>query len=96
MREGILCSRWNSKIHSLYKDRNIVGDMKIRRPGEAGHLLRRERERIPEKNSSWEIPHCKISRKTKNSMGGRRPEGCITVAMSSRNDMRIEKSGGAF
>jgi hypothetical protein len=45
-------NRWNSKIHSLYKDLNIVGDIKIRRPGEAGHILRREHETILEKNSS--------------------------------------------
>jgi len=58
--------------------------MKIRRPGEAGHILRREHERIHEKSSSWEIPQCKISRKAKNKMGGRRPEGCITGARNTR------------
>jgi hypothetical protein len=58
--------------------------MKIRRPREAGHILRMGRERIPEKSSSWEIPQYKISRKTKNKMGRRTPKGCVTGARDTR------------
>jgi len=42
-------SRWNSEIYNLYKDLNIVDNIKIRRPGWAGHIIRKEDNRIPKK-----------------------------------------------
>ena len=47
--------RWRSmcysKIYNLYKDLNIVDDIKIRRPVWAGHIIRVEGDKIPPKNS---------------------------------------------
>jgi len=34
--------RWNSEFYSLYKEPNIVEDIKIRRLGCAGHITRME------------------------------------------------------
>jgi len=38
---------WNDEVYNLYKDLNIVDDIKIRRQGWAGHIVRMEDERIP-------------------------------------------------
>jgi len=40
--------RWNIELYSLYDEPNIVEDIKIKRLGWAGHIIRRE-ERIPKK-----------------------------------------------
>jgi len=40
--------RWNSELYSLYKESNIVEDIKIRL-GWAGHIIRMEEERIPKR-----------------------------------------------
>jgi len=40
--------RWNSELYSLYKEPNIVVNIKIRRLGWAGHIIMEE-ERIPKK-----------------------------------------------
>ena len=42
---GVL--RWNNELYSLYKDLNIVEDIKIRRLGWLGHVIRMADERIP-------------------------------------------------
>ena len=39
--------RRNSKIYNLYKDLNIVCNIKIRKLRWAGHIIRMENERIP-------------------------------------------------
>jgi hypothetical protein len=39
--------RWNIELYSLYNEPNIVKDIKIRRLGWAGHIVRMEEERIP-------------------------------------------------
>jgi len=41
--------RWNSELYSLYNEPNIVEDIKIRRLGWAGYIIRMEEERIPKK-----------------------------------------------
>jgi hypothetical protein len=41
--------RWNNELYTLYNDLNIVEDIKIRRLGWAGHIIRMEEERIPKK-----------------------------------------------
>ena len=41
--------RWNSELYSLYIEPNIVEDIKIRRLGWAGHIIRMEGERVPKK-----------------------------------------------
>jgi hypothetical protein len=41
--------RWNNELYSFYKEPNIVEDIKIRRLGWAGHIIRMEEERIPKK-----------------------------------------------
>jgi len=46
---GRWCPRWNSELYSLYNEPNIVEDIKIRRLGWAGHVIRMEEERIPKK-----------------------------------------------
>jgi len=43
---GCWCSRWNNELYSLYKELNIVEDIKIRRLEWAGHIIRMEEERI--------------------------------------------------
>ena len=39
--------RWNSDICNLYTYLNIVDNIKIRRLGWAGHIIRMENERFP-------------------------------------------------
>jgi len=39
--------QWNSEVYNLYKDLNILDDIKIRRLGRAGHFVRVEDEKIP-------------------------------------------------
>ncbi len=41
--------RWNNELYRLYNDLNIVEDIKIRRLGWAGHVIRMADERIPKK-----------------------------------------------
>jgi len=38
--------RWNNELYSLYKEPNIVEDIKIRRLEWVGHIIRMEEERI--------------------------------------------------
>jgi hypothetical protein len=48
-RGGCWRSRWNNELYSLYKEPNIVEDIKIRKLEWAGHIIRMEEERIPKK-----------------------------------------------
>ena len=41
--------RWDNELYNLYKEPNIVEDIKIRRLEWAGHIIRMEEERIPKK-----------------------------------------------
>jgi hypothetical protein len=41
--------RWNNELYSLFKEPNIVEDVKFRRLGWAGHIVRMEEQRIPKK-----------------------------------------------
>jgi len=41
--------RWNIEPYSVYKEPNIVEDIKIRRLEWAGHIIRMEEERTPKK-----------------------------------------------
>jgi hypothetical protein len=34
--------KWNNELYSLYKEPNIVEDIKVRRLGWAGHIIRME------------------------------------------------------
>jgi hypothetical protein len=45
----MLASRWNNGLYSLYKEPNIVEDLKFRRLEWAGHIIRMEEQRIPKK-----------------------------------------------
>ena len=48
----------NSETYSLYKDLNIVGDIKIRRLRWVGHIIRMAEERIPPPkkiDTKWKI-----------------------------------------
>jgi hypothetical protein len=46
---------WNNELYSLYKEPNIVEDIKIRRLKWAGHIIRMEEERIPKKDLNGNI-----------------------------------------
>jgi hypothetical protein len=41
--------RWNNELCTLYNYLSIVEDIKIRRLGWAGHVIRMEEERVPKK-----------------------------------------------
>ena len=41
--------RWHNELYSLYNNLNIMEDIKIRRLGRAGHIIRMEDLRIPKK-----------------------------------------------
>ena len=86
--KGYWCPRWNSKIYSLYKDLNIVDDIKIRRLGWVGCDIRTEDERIPRKILNGKL-HNTIIMKTKNKTGVYHPDGCIA---DSRNTGMEETS----
>jgi hypothetical protein len=58
--------RLNNELYSLYKEPNIVEDIKIRRLEWAGHIIRMEEERISKKGSKRKLPYHKTSGKTKN------------------------------
>jgi hypothetical protein len=45
----MLASQWNNELYSLYEEPNTVEDIKIRRLGWAGHVIRMEGERIPKR-----------------------------------------------
>jgi len=45
--KGHWSPKWNGKIHSLYKDLNILDDIDIGRLGWADHIIKMEEERIP-------------------------------------------------
>jgi len=45
--KGRWYSRWNSEIYHFYKDLNIVDNIKIRKLGWVGHIIRMEAGRIP-------------------------------------------------
>jgi hypothetical protein len=62
---GCWRSRWNNELCSLYKEPNIVEDIKIRRLRWAGHIIRMEEERI-QKGFKRKLPYHKTSGKTKN------------------------------
>jgi hypothetical protein len=47
--EGHWHHRWNNELYRLYNDLNIVEDIRIRRLGWAGHIMRMEEGRIPKK-----------------------------------------------
>jgi hypothetical protein len=47
--KGCWHSRWNSKLYSLYRDLNIMDDVKTRRLGCVGHIIRMEDEIIKKK-----------------------------------------------
>jgi len=47
--------RYNSEIYGLHKDLNIVDDIKIRRLGWAGRIIRVEEKRISKKVLSGEF-----------------------------------------
>jgi hypothetical protein len=67
-------------IYSLYKEPNIVEDIKIRRLGWAGHVVRMEEEIIPKRGFKRKLPYHKASGKTKNLMDRRGSDGCFTTA----------------
>jgi len=64
-----------------------MNDIKVRRSGRAGHIVRMEEERIPKKGFKRNILQHKTSGKTKKQMGGCGPEGGITAA----GDKRLEE-----
>jgi len=76
--------KWNIDLYGLYSGPNIVEDIKIRRLGWAGHIVRIEEERIPKKGFKRKLLHHKTSGKTKNQMGGCGPEGCFTYTGDKR------------
>jgi hypothetical protein len=41
--------RWNNELYNLYNEPNIVDNIKIRRLEWAGHIIRKEEERIPKR-----------------------------------------------
>jgi len=61
-----------------------VEDIKIRRLGWAGHIIRMEEEKIPKKGFKWKLLQHKSSGRTKKEMGGCSPQGCITAAGNKR------------
>jgi hypothetical protein len=47
--EGRWLPSWNNKLYRLYREPNIVEDIKIRRLQWAGHVVSMDKERIPKK-----------------------------------------------
>ena len=54
--------RWNTELYSLYKEPNIVEDIKIRWFGWAGHIIRMEEERIPKNIKRKFLHHKQVGR----------------------------------
>ena len=95
--KGRLHPRWNSDIYNLYNYHNIVGDIKIRRLGWAGHIITMEDGRVPKGFLMGNFLKKTIG-KTKNKMVECRSEGYITdlgstrTEETSRRQRRIEAS----
>ena len=49
--------RWNSELYSLYKEPKIVEDIKNRRLGWAGHIIRLEEMDALRRSSRTEVPN---------------------------------------
>jgi hypothetical protein len=74
---------WHPRWNSLYNGPNTVEDIKIRRLGWAGHIIKMEEE-DSKKGFKRKLLHHNTGGKTKNQMGGCSPEGCITTAGDKR------------
>jgi len=57
--EGRWPPRWNSEVYTLYNVPNVVEDIKIRRLGWIGHIIRMEDEGIQKKGSKRKLLHHK-------------------------------------
>jgi hypothetical protein len=57
--------KWNSRIHSLYKNLNIIYVIEIRRLGWAGHITKMEEERIPKKTLGGKFHNIRLVAKPK-------------------------------
>jgi hypothetical protein len=62
--------RWNSEVYNLYKDLNILHDIKIQRLGWIGHFVRMKDEKIPKKTLNVKFHNSRPRGKTNNKMGG--------------------------
>jgi hypothetical protein len=80
--KGRWLSRWNTEICNSYKNLNIVDNIKLRRLGWAGRIIRLEDERIPRKFLNGKF-HNKIP-VGKPRTRGRGPEGYITDPRNTR------------
>jgi hypothetical protein len=66
-KKGRWCPRWNREICILYKDLNIVDDIKVRRLGWVGHIIRMKDESIPKKILNGKFHNTKSVRKSRTS-----------------------------
>ena len=80
---------WNSKIYNLYRVLNIVYDIKIRRLGWVGHIIRKEDERIPKKVLNGKVHNTR-------PVGKSRKDTSQILGIRRWGQQKTEKNGGIF
>ena len=87
--------RWNSEVYNLYKDLNILDDIKIRRLGWAGHFVRMEDDMIPQKILNVIFHNSRPTGKPNNKMGGCHQRNTSQIlGIQGRDKQKIEKNRG--
>jgi hypothetical protein len=70
----------------IMNEPNVEVDIKIRRLGWAGHIIKNGRRKDPKKGFKRKLPYHKTSGETKNQIGRCGPEGCTKTAGDKKTE----------